>query len=406
MYPDTGGSRIKTDVDELEKVDSLSGKPGSDPERKGLMHSVLEHDDKEVKDGKLLAESYDYNLNSFQPDLLYEQLVKNFRRAKKLYGKTLIRELTGYDEEFIEKNTNIPEFQNELNNRITKKVDEMRKKKLIDKEGKVTRQGIRLASLIRYTEELDRLTSKGHGKESRKEKSVYGERGEHENYHKDKHRFQDIDLQRSVKKALRRGHEKLDASDLVATQRKQHGRITIIYALDASGSMRGAKLTMAKRAGVALAYSAIQDKNEVGLIIFTSKIETALTPSTDFLAILEKLTVTRAGLETDIGLTIEEAMKLFANEKGTKHLVMLTDALPTKTKDNKGLQIRVLEAVSAARGAGITLSLVGISLDENGERLARKMAEIGDGKLYLARDTDELDAIILEDYEMVRARGR
>ncbi|MBR9703402.1 VWA domain-containing protein [Candidatus Woesearchaeota archaeon] len=404
MIPDVTGGLGQKRPEELEEIEALEGSLAADDDEQRLMRTVMEHDGKEVDDGKLLAESFDYNLNSFQPDLLFEQLVKDYRRAKKLYGPTMIRELTSYDDEYVEKNINIPEFQQHIQQRITQAIEEMRKRKLLDKEGQITKEGIRLAALIRYTEELDRLTNSGQGKEKRKEHGIYGERAEHENYKKDKHRFHDIDIRRSVRKATRRGHKFVLREDLVATKRKQRGKVTLIYAVDASGSMRGAKIGMAKRAGVALAYQAIQDKNDVGLIIFTSKIETALAPSRDFLQIVEKLTVTRASLETDIAITIEEAMKMFGDSRGIKHLVLLTDALPTKTKENKGPQRRVLEAVSAARGAGITISLVGISLDEQGEKLARRIVEIGDGKMYMARGVENLNAIILEDYENVQSR--
>lgn len=363
------------------------------------MHSVLEHDDQDIKDGRLLAESFDNNLSSFQPDLLFEQLCKNYKQAKKLFGETLIRELTGYDGDFVDKNVNIPEFREDLKQRIHERVDELRAKKVLDEDGRVTEQGIRLASLVRYTEELERITNKGYGEEH-KERGAYGERGAEEPYAR--HRFGDIDFRASVRKAARRGHKKIIREDLVATERKERANVTIIYAVDASGSMRGGKLTMAKRAGVALAYQAIADKNLVGLIVFTSKIERMLSPSLDFLRILDALTSVRAGLETDIALTIEEAIRLFGHERGTKHLVLLTDALPTRTSKGKAPQRRVLEAVSAARQERITISLVGINLDEEGERLARRMTEVGDGKLYLAKHAEEIDGIILEDYAKLR----
>lgn len=396
--PESEG-KLQQDVNDLEEITKLDGKTGSDPEKDGLMHSVLEHDDQDIKDGRLLAESYDNNLNSFQPDLLFDQLCKNYKQAKKLLGETLIRELTGYDGSFVEKNVNIPEFREELKQRINQQIDEMRKKGLIDEDGKTTEQGVRLASLVRYTEELERITNKGYGEEH-KERGVYGERAELEPFKN--HRFGDINIRATVRKAARRGHKKILREDLVANERKEHANVTIIYALDASGSMRGGKLTMAKRAGVALAYQAINDKNEVGLIVFTSKIEKVLPPSRDFIRILDSLTTVRAGLETDIALTIEEAINLFGKKRGTKHLVLLTDALPTKSSKGKAPQRKVLEAVSSARQERITISLVGINLDEEGERLARKMTEIGNGKLYLAKHAEEIDGIILEDYASIR----
>jgi len=362
------------------------------------MHSVLEHDDKTIRDGKLLAESYDYGLNSFQPDLLFEQLVKGFRNAQQLFGPTLIRELTGYDAQFIERNIKIPEFQLALKQRISQTVEELKKRKAINGQGEITEEGVKLAALVKYLDEIERIEAKGMGRRTFKERAAY------EPYKKGVHRYHDIEIGRSVQLAIRRGHGTLSPSDLVATPRQQQGRISIIYAVDASGSMRGAKLRMAKQAGVALAFRAIADKNDVGLVIFTSKIEQSLEPGQEFLRILEALTTTRAGLETDIALTIEEATRLFGRSGGTKHLVLLTDAMPTKASKDKGPRRRVLEAASSARNAKITISLVGIGLDSEGESLAKRIVEIGKGKLYRARE-GELDSILLEDYEELRSRG-
>lgn len=402
MVPESGG-KTSQNIEELEEVQGLQGDTGSDPEKDGLMHSVLPHDD-EVNDGKLLAQSYDYNISSFQPDLLFEQLCKDYKRSKKLYGETLIRELTGYDDEFVEKNINIPEFKNQLKSNIKQKVDELRKKKLLDKDGNITQEGIRLATLIRYTEELERLTTRGQGNEERQETGLYGERKDYRRYQGE--RFADLNMRQSIRNAIRRGHNKVFREDLVVNDRQERAKVTVVYALDASGSMRGQKISMAKRAGVALAYQAISDKNDVGLIVFTSKIEKVVAPTKEFLELLEALSVVRAGLETDIALTIEEATNLLSGIKGAKHLVLLTDALPTRTKNNKSPQKRVLEAVSSARAQNISLTLIGISLDKEGESLARRIVEIGDGKLYLAQSNDAIDTIILEDYESLKTSMR
>lgn len=388
-----------TKPESLEEAEKIDGKTSSDPDEERLMRSVMEHDDQEIKDGKLVSESVDYNINSFQPDLMFENLVKNYQNAKRIFGPTMIRELTGYDDRFVEKNIKIPEFQSELKNRIQQSVEELKKKRMIDDQGRVTKEGIKLSALVRYTEELDKLETTGLGKQ-KKEHRHYGERADHELFKKGKHTYHDVDLKKSVKLAIRRGHKQVINSDLIAANREEHGKINIIYAVDSSGSMRGDKIKMAKQAGVALTYKAMQDLNKVGLIIFTSKIEESIAPCNDFMLLLEKLTAARAGLETDIASVIDEAVKLFTGIKGTKHLVLLTDALPTKTKEKKGPRQRVLEAAGIARDSGITISMVGVSLDEEGEKLAKRIVELGEGKLYRAKNIDDLDAIVLEDYEM------
>ena len=56
------------------------------------------------------------------------------------------------------------------------------------------------------------------------------------------------------------------------------------------------------------------------------------------------------------------------------------------------------DAVSMTTAQGITVSLIGIGIDKEGEKLARQIAELGDGKFYLVRDIENLDRVILEDY--------
>ena len=57
-----------------------------------------------------------------------------------------------------------------------------------------------------------------------------------------------------------------------------------------------------------------------------------------------------------------------------------------------------LEAVSEARNSDITISIVGIGLDKEGKKLAEKIVEQGNGKLYMAKSLEQLDILVLEDY--------
>ena len=183
--------------------------------------------------------------------------------------------------------------------------------------------------------------------------------------------------------------------DISFYNRKSKGQISIIYGLDSSGSMKGDKLATAKKAGVALACKAIQEKNKVGLIVFGSEIRNTIHPTLDFMSILKSLTMIRASMETNIEKTIKKAIEMFPNKKQTKHLVLLTDALPTKGDAPKKA---TLEACSLARNTGITISVIGIKLDKDGEKLAKQITEIGEGKLFRVKDLEKVDKVILEDY--------
>lgn len=384
-------------VEETESVEALKGKMHSDFDDERLMHSVIESDEQHVKDGKLLCDSVDYAVGSFTPDLMFKEMVENFKNAQRLFGPTIIRELTGYGSEYVEKNLKIGEFRDEIKRNIEKNVDRLKDEGLLDKEGRVTEEGLRLASLVLYTEELDSLQTHGLGRKDVKERSHYGERDEVVAY--SRQRYKDIDMRGSVLRAIRRGHDHVDKKDLQAFSRQQHGRISIVYALDASGSMRGPKITTAKKAGVALAYNAVQDKNDVGLLVFTSKVEMSIPPTQDFMLLLSELAKLRAGQETDIAIAIEKGCELFERGAHTKHLTLLTDAIPTRGKDPGRAS---MEAASAARNAGVTISIIGINLEREGEALARRIVEVGAGKLYRVTSLDDIDAIMLEDYESLK----
>jgi len=168
--------------------------------------------------------------------------------------------------------------------------------------------------------------------------------------------------------------------------------------MDASGSMKGDKISTCKKAGVALAYKAIHEKDKVGLIVFGTDIKEAIAPTRDFGLLLKSITKIKAAAETDMASTIKKSVELFPSTKATKHLLLLTDALPTKGADPEKM---TLEAASFARAHGITISLIGINLDNKGKKLAEKLIEIGDGKLYIVKDLKQLDKIVLEDYYAV-----
>ena len=108
-----------------------------------------------------------------------------------------------------------------------------------------------------------------------------------------------------------------------------------------------------------------------------------------------------ASKETNFVAMIRKSIELFSAGNITKHLMILTDALPTVGDDPEK---NALQAVSEARAAGITISVVGIKLDGKGEELARKVCEVGDGRLYNVSSLGEMDSLVLHDYYTVIGR--
>ena len=382
-------------IHEKEEIEELTGKLSFQKVEKKLMHSVLENDKETIEKGKLIRDCINQGLNSFTPDLLYQQLVKNYSMAKHIFGPSLLKLATGYNPDYIKKNINIPEFQKELRFRIEKNIERLKEQGLLEKDNEISEKGIELASLVIYFEELDKIMPKGIlGQKIYKKASIYGSKEDVRNYKKDD-RYKDIAIKKSVKLAIRRGHGKLQEKDLMVYERQSRGQSYIVYAMDASGSMKGAKIDACKRAGIALAYKAIDEKDKVGLIVFGSEIKTLVEPTQDFSFLIKSITSARASKETDLVATLKKSIELFPNENITKHLILITDALPTIGKEPEK---ETLQECSIARNKGITISLIGINLNEKGRKLAEKIVELGKGRLYIVKNIENIDKIVLEDY--------
>src|SRR3989338_5301915 len=140
-----------------DDITELSGKLGLTEIGQGLMHSVVEGDS---TDGKLIKEAINQGIGSFTPDFIYEQFVQNYSYAERLYGKTFINLISGYDADYVGRNVKIPEFQRELKKKILEHVEALKEKGLIDDRYRVTEKGVQLAALVLYVEELDEIASK------------------------------------------------------------------------------------------------------------------------------------------------------------------------------------------------------------------------------------------------------
>lgn len=388
-------------VENLERAEEAPGKLATQFLEEKLMHSVLAADKTTLEHGRLIEEAFNHSIGTFVPELMFANLVKNFSIARQLYGDTFLRLLTGYSTDYLQKNLNIPEFNKELQRAITERIEQLRKQGLIDDAGDIVQKGIELASLVLYVEELDHLIPQGLlGSKQSTHRAAYGEPGATHAFRKGE-RYRDLALRQSIKRAVLRGHSKLVAGDLQSRERYAKGIINVIYALDASASMKGAKLETCKRAGVALAFKAIREKDRVGLVVFGTEVKDAIAPTDDFGFLLQHITRIIASRQTDFVTMLQQAIRLFPQDSTTSHLVILTDALPTVGDEPER---QTLAAVSEARAHGITISLIGIQLDAKGKALAEQMTRIGQGRFTIARDLEHLDRLVLEDYDALTAR--
>jgi len=393
MVPDT--AHAKTTVTHFEEIEELSGKLSFQNVEDKLMHAVLENDQTIINSAKIIKESINQSLFSFTPDLLFDRFVENYKTAKQLYGERLIRFMTGYDTGYIEKNIQIPEFQRELKKKIQEKIEELQEHGFLNKEGDITEKGVEVAALELYISELDTLDARGFLGERLDEKQAhYGSRRDVRCYHKGD-RYKDVAVRSTVKTAIRRKHSHVYVTDLKVFTRQAKGKIALIYGLDASGSMKGEKIATCKKAGVALAFKAIQEKDEVGLVVFGQRVETAIAPCSDFGLLLKAITTIHPSKETDLAGCVLRTIQLFPNDDMTKHLLLLTDAMPTVGHNPSQA---TFDAVEKAVATGITISLIGIQLDEKAKEFAETLVALGKGKLYIVQNLKDLDRVVLLDY--------
>lgn len=357
----------------------------------------MEAEQETINEGKFANEAMNNGISSFMPDMIFEKMVSDFKTAKNIFGEIILKQASGFSSEYLERNIKIPEFRKELKDRIKKNLDKMQNDGILNSDYAVTEKGLKLASLVMYTEELDHLIPKGmFGEKIHKKQSHYGEAEDIKVFRKGD-RYRDIAVKKSIKTAIRRGHKKLEIVDLKEFQRQSRGNLEIIYGLDASGSMKGKKIDVAKKAGIALAYKAIENKDNVGLIVFGEEVKHSIMPCQDFHLILEQITRVKPAKETDLVSAIREAVEMFSHSNTTKHFILLTDALQTIGKKEE-----VVDVASMAKAAGITISIVGIKLDKEGVELAKQITELSDGRLYVVNELEGVDKIILQDYYDIR----
>ncbi len=400
MIPNTGYSESEVEDKKISKkasedIEELKGKLSKDNRDDKLMHTVLDAEKNNIDDAKKLTTAINNNISSFTPDFSFEKMVKDYKNAKELYGETLIREMTGYDPGFVGKNVKVPEFQRELKRRIEQSIERMKKDKLLDKEGFFTDETQEYATLALFDEELDKLKSEGlQGHVENKKRDVSGAINDYRKY-KRSDRYKDLSFKKTIHKAIRRGSKDIQEEHYVSKERSAKGKIDIFYCVDASGSMKGDKIKTAKKAGLALAHKATSRKDKTGVIVFSSKIEQKQPLTHNFSEIVKVFSKIKTSGETDISLCLDTALDMFPNNKNSKKLVLITDGVQTLGKNPEE---EVMKSISVLTDKKVELTIIGINLEKEGEDLAKNMINMNKGKLYIVKDLEAVDGIILEDY--------
>jgi Mg-chelatase subunit ChlD len=394
MFPNKKEVDLPKEIQDTDPRDDDSFNGLSSDER-NILQSLIDEDKKAKDHASFANDAINTGNGSFIPDMMFEKITKNFSMANNLYGETILRQVTGYGSDYLEKNIQIPEFQKEIKSNIEQNIERLKSDQILNNDGSLSEKALSVASLVLLKQELDKISEDSlRGFRVNKKKSHYGEKSEVVDFRKGM-RYNDISVKKSIRQSIRRGHDQILQNDLKAFERSSKGKICVIYAIDSSGSMNGRKIEMAKKAGIALAYDATEKKDLVGAVVFGSKIVQDVRPTSDFIRLLRTIAKARPSKKTDIANTLRYTIDMFPKGIDTKHLILLTDAMPNVgDKPHK----ETIEAVSYAKSSGVTISVIAIDLNLEGENLAKDIITISKGKLYRVHDIEKLDQIILQDY--------
>ena len=197
----------------------------------------------------------------------------------------------------------------------------------------------------------------------------------------------------------------LQASQATDDTSKQRMPLSLALVLDRSGSMRGNKLQMAKRAALAV-LEQLDERDRMALVVFDDQID-IIQPATQVTSAikaharsaLERIhsrgsTALHEGWLTGCNTIVEESAP--SGEKGLARCFLLTDGLA-----NVGI-VDAEQIASQASGirhrAGVGTSTFGIGEDYN-EVLLAQMAVAGGGEFYHLRTPDEIARTFIGELE-------
>jgi len=161
--------------------------------------------------------------------------------------------------------------------------------------------------------------------------------------------------------------------------------------LDVSGSMIGEKIFEAKKALILLISKILEDNNLLDIILFNDKIVKEYDNIGGLKDIINILRIVPNG-STDIAL----AFNYLLNKGENGHIILITDALPTKGENPIERTLKLAKELSQY----YYISIIGIQLNDEGEKIAKEIVKYGRGRLFVSRDIKDLKKLLLLEYEI------
>lgn len=378
----------KKQTQETKPPEATPSQPQSKPVRK------------EEEKSKMLRSMLNRNIQGISAKFLAKAIVSNFENAIATFGEDILQGLTGLGISDLKKLEGKPDGIYRLSEQIEKNLKTIKDDNLVSEEG-ITEEGLDIAVLSTLLDELQILGRLGYGEHEARKKGgdVYPlniKPYRHE-------RYRSLAVRRTLQLAIKRGHEEIRREDLQVWEKAKRTGINFVFALDASGSMRGSKIDSCKRAAIGLAYLSLKEGDKVAVVAFRKHAQEAISFNEDLETFARKVVRLTPHSTTNMAEGIRLSREMLQNMETEKHIILITDALPT---EGESPLEKALEETSITSNQGITISVVGISLSTEGEEIARKIAGLGNGTFYPISDVEKLNEAILQDREKVKSAKR
>lgn len=348
------------------------------------------------KPESVLRNMLNRNIAGISSKFLAKAIVTDFDEALATFGSELLEGLTGLGLEELREMEGRPESVERLEGRIEGNFKLLKDAGLLGEEGP-TPEGIDTVALELLEDEFRTLGAIG-GEHDTLTRGGVSERIETRPFLK----HAKLALRSTIRLSMKRGHEKISREDLRSWERAGTVSVDFVYALDTSGSMRGAKLDACKKAAIGLAYLGIKGRDRVAVVSFKSKPSLSANFGEPLDEFARKVAALSPSETTDIAGALRFSRGILSEDKRKdreRHIILITDAMPTSGE--RPVE-ETMEEASACKESGMTISVVGINLDKEGDDIARRIAQIGGGSFYHVSDAERVNDAVLDDRGKVK----
>jgi tight adherence protein B len=169
-------------------------------------------------------------------------------------------------------------------------------------------------------------------------------------------------------------------------QQGERGKVAVVLAVDTSGSMRVNDNIARARAAADNLVQKLQPGTRLGLVAFSTRPQVVQPLTVDHQQVRRAIATLQADGDTALYDAVSLGSRLLDTEQGQRNLVLLSDGR------DEGSRASLNSAVVAAKGAGVTVYTVGLSVPgfEQDQAALKKLATGTGGRAFEASNADDL----------------